>query len=93
METHCEQWAAINFCFKNELTATEMFKMLQKAYSNESLSRTNVFKWYGKIRNGRESMDDDPRVGHLQTSETPEHVEKVRTPLVDDQNVGQMVPH
>ncbi len=58
--------------------------MLQKAYSNECLSHTNVLEWYGKFRNGWESMDDDPRVEHPQTSQTAKHMAKVRTALVDD---------
>ncbi len=69
METHCEQWTAIKFCFKNELTATETFKTLQKAYTNECLSRTNVFEQYGKFCNDRESVDDDPRVRCLKPVE------------------------
>ncbi len=41
METHREQWTAIKFYFKNGLTATEIFKMLQKAYiMNIYLTRT-----------------------------------------------------
>ncbi len=84
METHREQWAAIKFCFKNELTVTEMFKMLQKVYTNEYLSCTNIFKLYGKFRNGRESVDYDPRVGRPRTSRTLEHVTKVCAALADN---------
>ncbi len=84
METHCEQRTVIKFCFKNESTATETFKMLQKVYGNECLSCTNVFKWYGKFRNGRESVDDDPRVGHRQTSLTSEYIAKVCAASADD---------
>ncbi len=84
METNHEQWMAIKFCFKNELTATEMFKMLQKVYSNECLSHTNVFEWYGKFHNGWESVDDDPRSGRLRTTCTREHITKVRAALADD---------
>ncbi len=47
----------IKFCFKNELTATETFKMLQNVYDNECLPRTNVFEWHGKFRSGRKSVD------------------------------------
>ncbi len=70
-----EQQTAIKFRFKNELTATEMFKMLQKAYGNECLSRINVLEWCGKFYDGRESMVDDTRMGrpepvkHLNTSQ------------------------
>ncbi len=62
-----------------------MFKMLQKVYGNECLSRTNVFEQYGKFRNRRESVDDDTREGHSQTSRTPDHIIKLRVALADNQ--------
>ncbi len=73
------------FYFKNELTATEMFEMLQKAFGNECLSRTNVFEWYGKYCNGRESVGDDPRAGRPPNqTNTGTHC-KVCAALADDQ--------
>ncbi len=61
-----------------------MFKMLQKAYSNECLSRMNVFELYGKFCNGWESVDDDSRAGRPQTGRTLEHIAKVPPALADD---------
>ncbi len=86
METHSEQRSVIKFCFKNELTATVMFKMLQKAYGSECLSCTNVFEWYDKFHNGCESVDDDLRAGRSRTSRTPEHFAKLRSALADDRH-------
>ena len=37
-----EQRVAIKFCFKAGLTATETLVLVQKAYGNEALNRTNV---------------------------------------------------
>ncbi|XP_054707333.1 mediator of RNA polymerase II transcription subunit 13-like [Uloborus diversus] len=31
---------------------------------SEVLSRKNVFKWYARFRDGRDSLEDDPRPGH-----------------------------
>ncbi len=84
METHCERRTAIKFYLKNELMAIETHKLLQKVYSNECLSSTNVFEWHGKFRNSRESVDNDPRVGHPRTSRTPKQNAKVHTALADD---------
>ncbi len=83
VETHCEQQIVIKFYFKNELTASKTFKMLQKVYGNECPSHTNVFEWYGKFRNCWENVDDDPRAGRLRASRTPEHIAKVCTALAD----------
>lgn len=39
---------ALNFV-KNEINATETFKMIQKAFGDESLSRKTVFQWWKKF--------------------------------------------
>jgi hypothetical protein len=39
-----EQRAAINFCAKLKIMATETFEMLKTAYGEECLSRTSVFE-------------------------------------------------
>ena len=57
-----EQRVAIKFCFKAGLSATETLVLVQKAYGNEDLNRSNVFGWYSRFRVGRELVDDE-RVG------------------------------
>ncbi len=81
-----------SFFFFNELTATETFELLQKAYSNECLSRANIFEWYSKFRSGRESVDDDPRVRRPRNqSNTGTHRKSMRCfgrrSTFNDQNV------
>jgi len=41
-----EQKSCIKFCVKNEINATETFKMVQKAFDDQSLSRKTVFQWH-----------------------------------------------
>ncbi len=79
METYREQPMAIKFCFKNELTAIKMFKMLQKVYGNKYVFFTNILKWYDKFRSGRKSVNDNLRAGRPRTSQTTEHIAKVLT--------------
>jgi hypothetical protein len=54
---------AIKFCFKAGLPATETLVLVQKAYGNEVLNRSNVFRWYSRFRDGRELVEDDDRGG------------------------------
>jgi len=54
-----EQRVAIKFCFKAGLSATETLLLVQKAYGNEALNRSNVFRWYSRFRGGRELVEDD----------------------------------
>jgi len=48
-----EQGVAIKFCFKAGLSATETLILVQKAYGNEAVNRSNVFRWYSWFRDGR----------------------------------------
>jgi len=52
---------AIKFCFIAGLFATETLVLVQKAYENEAVNRSNVFRWYSRLRNGRELVEYDKR--------------------------------
>jgi hypothetical protein len=54
---------AIKFCFKARLPATETLVLVQKAYGNEALNRSNVFRWYSRFPEGRNPVEDDERGG------------------------------
>jgi len=56
-----DQRVAIKFCFKPGLSATQTLVLVQKAYGNEALNRSNVFRWYSRFRDGRELGEDDER--------------------------------
>jgi hypothetical protein len=53
----------IKFCFKACLSGTETLVLVQKAYGNEALNRSNVFRGYSQFRDRRELEDDDERGG------------------------------
>ena len=36
---------------------------MQKAYGNETLNRSNVFRWYSRFRDRKELVEDDERGG------------------------------
>jgi len=61
MDGRNEQEVAIKFCFKAGLSATGTLVLVQKAYGNEAVNRSNVFRWYSGFRDGRELVDDDKR--------------------------------
>jgi hypothetical protein len=58
-----EQRANIKFCFKTGKTATETFQLIKQAYGDNALSRTRIFKWYARFRDGRENLENDKRSG------------------------------
>jgi hypothetical protein len=64
-----DQRAAIKFCVKLKKTATETFEMLKSEYGEEFLSRTNVFEWHKRFKEGPESLQDDEWKAVLQLLE------------------------
>jgi len=51
--------------------------MLQQAYGEDCLSRTQYHEWYQLFKSGRTSIEDDPKSGRPSTSMDDDHVEKV----------------
>ena len=63
MDDGNEQRVVIKLCFKAGLSVTETLVLVQKAYGNEALKRSNVFRRYSRFRDGRELVEDDERGG------------------------------
>ena len=51
--------------------------MLQRAYGEDCLNRTQCHKWYQCLKSGRTSIEDDPKSGQPSMSMDDIHVEKV----------------
>jgi hypothetical protein len=65
-----EQRVAIKFCFKVGLSATETLILVQKAYGNEALNISNVFRCHSRFRDGRELVEADERGGRPKSTRT-----------------------
>ncbi|KAJ8953538.1 hypothetical protein NQ318_002958 [Aromia moschata] len=72
-----EQRVNLKFLVKLGKTFTEAYAMLKEVYGNECLSRTQVFEWFKRFKEGPETTEDDPRHGRLSTSKTDENIEKI----------------
>jgi len=55
--------------------------MMKIAYADGCLSRNKVFQWYSRFKNGRESLEDDSRVGRPSITNNDENAELVRVAL------------
>ena len=49
---------------------------MQKAYGNETLNRSNVFRWYSRFQDGRELVDDE-RGGRPKSTRTEVNIAAV----------------
>ena len=74
-----EQHSCITFCFKIGKTATETYQLLQQPYGEDAMGRTQVFDWFRRFKEGRTSVESDPRSGRPSTSRNEEMMSKVRT--------------
>jgi len=68
-----EQRVAIKFCCKVDFSTTKTVELIQKVYGNAALSRTTIFEWHKRFREGRESVKDDERSGRP-TSRTDDNI-------------------
>jgi hypothetical protein len=72
-----EQHVCVKFCFKLGKTATERWEMLQQAFGDECMSRTQRFEWYSRLKTGRTSIDEYPRSGRPSTLTDNVHIDAV----------------
>ena len=82
-----EQRLAIKFCFKAGKSATETLQMVNAAYGDQALSRSNVFRWYGRFRDGREDNEDDLRSGRATECRNENNVEKISQLLLQNRHL------
>jgi len=61
-----------------EKSVTETFEMLKITFREEAMCRTQTYEWRKRFKEGRTSVDDDPRSGRPSTSKTDENVAEVR---------------
>jgi hypothetical protein len=61
--------------------------MLQQAYGEECLSRTQCYEWYQRFKSGRTSIEDDPKSGRPSSSTGDDHIEKVRSVIRENRRL------
>ena len=82
-----EQRINLKFLVRLGKTPTETFNLLQQVYGDATMSRTRIFEWHKRFREGREDVEDDPRSGKPTTSRTNENVERVREKVRSDRRL------
>jgi len=66
------------FCFTAGLSETETLVLVEKAFGNEALNRSNVFSWYSGFRDGSELLeDDDEKDGRPKSTRTDVNIAAV----------------
>ena len=79
-----EQRLAVKFCFKTGKSVTETLQMVNAAYGDQALTRSNVFRWYGRFRDEQEGIEDDPKSGRPTECRNDNNVEKISQLLLQN---------
>ena len=58
-----EQRINLKFLVRLGKTPTEALKLLQEVYGDDTMSRTRLFEWHRRFKEGREKVEDDHRSG------------------------------
>jgi hypothetical protein len=69
--------------FQIGLSATETPVLKKKAYGDEALNRSNVFRWHSRFQEGRELIADDERSGRPKSTRTKVNIAAVAADLVE----------
>ena len=77
MDLSMEQQLEVKFRFKTGKSTTETLQMVNAAYGDQALSRSNVFRWYGRFRDGWEDIEKDPRSVRPTEYRNDNNVEKI----------------
>ena len=88
MDGGTEQRVAIKVCFKAGLSATETLVLVQKAYGNEILNRSNVFRWYSRFRDWWELVEDDERDGRPKSTSTEVNIAALADLVKNDRRIA-----
>ena len=76
----------MKFCFLLGKTAAETVAMLQTAYKDVAMSKTQVYEWFARFKNGQMSLEDQPRSGRPSTSRTDENITKIHELIMEDRH-------
>ncbi|KAI6649873.1 Histone-lysine N-methyltransferase SETMAR [Oopsacas minuta] len=79
--------AVIFYDFKIGLTHRDCHERLTQAFPSSSPSFPTVTNWYREFSRKRESLGDAPRTGRPQTATTTDHIEMVRSLVVEDRQI------
>ena len=52
-----EQRPNIKFCVKLEKKFAETYELMKKVYGDDSMSRTQVYTWFTRFKNGRDDLN------------------------------------
>ena len=60
---------------------------LKEVYGEDVMSRTQIFEWHKRFKNGRKEVEDDPKSGRPSTSRTDDNIARVKQLVRNDRRL------
>lgn len=76
------EYRTVKFLTKLGKSVPTVLNEMSSAYGDSFPGKTNVYKWHSLFKQGRKSLEDDPR--HRMQVTTPELTQKVEKIVLDD---------
>ena len=83
-----EQQINLKFLVLLGKTPPEALKLLQEIYGDDTMSKTRLFEWHRRFKEGRDKVEDDRRSRRPSTSRTDENVARVRQKVRSDHRLA-----
>jgi len=71
------QGAVIKFLVKEEIPAAEIHQRIQRPYGSVCMGASSVRRWVKHLKDGKMSIQDEPRSGRPPTASTERNMERV----------------
>jgi transposase len=78
---------ALNFAKSLVITQVETIRKIQQAFGDEAMSITQIKEWYNRFKDGRTSVDSEPRSGRPSTSRNDVVIHEVRTLVMQNRRI------
>ncbi|PNF25138.1 hypothetical protein B7P43_G01979 [Cryptotermes secundus] len=85
-EQHDQRYC-IKFSHKLGDTQVETIRKIQQAFGDDAMSNSRIKEWYNRFKDGRTSVDNEPRSGRPSTSRNENVIEQVRTLVMEDSRI------
>ena len=82
-----QQRAIIFFLWKEGNASSNIAERLSIVFGDKALKRTTVYEWVSRFKDGRSSLEDNPRPGRPVSSCTHENITKVKDCILQDRRV------
>jgi transposase len=68
-------------------TQVKTIRKIQQAFGDDAMSISRIKEWFNRFKDGRTSVDSEPRRGRLSTSRNDNVIDQMRTLVMQDRRI------